>query len=445
MYRFIEETDLQAFEAYVAGHGGQYLQSAKWADVKEAWGHRFYSGFDGEDRVLTALVLTRSIPGAGKLWYCPAGPVCDYQNGELVAQFAAFITGEMKRHGGFALFLDPCVPLRVNGEKQESGVAVHNNLLRAGFTLNPNVTKYVYKSPVQMLIPLRDGEGRSVTAQALLKSFEKGVRYSVRVGENRGLSEAVYTIEDVKRDPHILEDFSAIMGDTSDRNDFTGRNNDYVKSLMEIFGPEGMDLMLVYYDKNTDRALEDERQKRRAQLEASLPTAPEKKQKGIREEIDSIDKQHEHFAERIRETEGMGERVAVAGGLTSNYGGIRSCLFGGARNLLRNNLRASHFFNFRRLCRTIDLGCHCHDLGYVLLKDVPLDTDGTLGPCVPEDDFVGIEAFKRSFGADRVEFIGEYLLVANRVKYFSYTHVLTMARSVLAKVHHLTRKVRSRN
>ena len=445
MYRFIEETDLQAFEAYVAGHGGQYLQSAKWADVKEAWGHRFYSGFDGVDRVLTALVLTRNIPGAGKLWYCPAGPVCDYQNGELVAQFAAFITGEMKKHGGFALFLDPCVPLRINGEKQETGVAVHNNLLRAGFTLNPNVTKYVYKSPVQMLIPLRDSEGRSVTAQALLKSFEKGVRYSVRVGENRGLCEVVYTIEDVKRDPHILEDFSAIMGDTSDRNDFTGRNNDYVKSLMEIFGPEGMDLMLVYYDKNADRALEAERQKRRAQLEAALPTAPEKKQRGIREEIDSIDKQHEHFAERIRETEGMGERVAVAGGLTSNYGGIRSCLFGGARNLLRNNLRASHFFNFRRLCRTIDLGCHCHDLGYVLLKDVPLDTDGTLGPCVPEDDFVGIEAFKRSFGADRVEFIGEYLLVASHVKYFSYTHVLTMARSVLAKVHHLTRKVRSRN
>lgn len=444
MYRFTEEADLQAFEAFVQNHGGQYLQSAKWAQVKEAWGHRFYSGFDGEERVLTALVLTRTIPGAGNLWYCPAGPVCDYANAALLEQFSAFVTGEMKKHGGFALFLDPCVPLRINGEKQAEGVTVHKNLLGAGFALNPNVTKYVYKSPVQMLIPLRDGAGNPVTAQALLKSFEKGVRYSVRVGESRGLTEKVYTIQDVERDPQILEDFAAIMGDTSDRNSFTGRNTDYVKSLMQVFGPQGMDLMLVYYDKNADRALEEERQKRRAALEASLPTAPEKKQRGIREEMDAIDKQHEHFAERIRETEGMGDRVAVAGGVTSNYGGIRSCLFGGARNLLRNNLRASHFFNFRRLCRTIDLGCQCHDLGYVLLKDVPPDSDGTLGPCVPEEDFVGIEAFKRSFGADRVEYIGEYVLVANHVKYYSYTHVIVMARKVLAAVHGLTRKLRNR-
>ena len=80
----------------------------------------------------------------------------------------------------------------------------------------------------------------------------------------------------------------------------------------------------------------------------------------------------------------------------------------------------------------------------MLLKDVPPDSDGTLGPCVPEPDFVGIEAFKRSFGADRVEFIGEYVLVANRVKYYSYTHVIVMARKVLAAVHGLMRKLRNR-
>ncbi|MBR5699587.1 MAG: peptidoglycan bridge formation glycyltransferase FemA/FemB family protein, partial [Bacteroidales bacterium] len=137
----------------------------------------------------------------------------------------------------------------------------------------------------------------------------------------------------LKADPRILEDFSSIMDDTSDRNDFTSRNNEYVKTLMDAFGPEGMDVMLIYYDKQKDMALEAERQKRRAALEASLETAPEKKLRGIREEIESIDKQHEHFDERIRETEGMGDRVAVAGGVTSNYGGMRSCLFGGARNL----------------------------------------------------------------------------------------------------------------
>lgn len=442
MYRFAEETNLALFEAFVLSHGGQYLQSAKWPEAKEAWGHRFYSGFSGEERVLTAVVLTRSIPGAGRLWYCPAGPVCDYTDGALLEQFAAFMVSEMKKHGGFALFLDPCIPLRINGEKQDSGVAVHRELLKAGFVLNPTVSKYVYKAPVQMIVPLFDGQNKPVTAQSLLKSFEKGVRYSVRVGESRGLTESVYTIDDVEKDPHILEDFSAIMEDTSDRNDFTQRNSEYVKNLMQVFGPEGMDVMLIYYDKCKDRALEEERQKRRAALEVMLETAPEKKLRGIREEMDSIDKQHEHFAERIRETEGMGDRVAVAGGVTSNYGGMRSCLFGGARNLLRNNLRASHFFNFRRICRSIDLGCRYHDLGYVLVNDAPPDEDGTLGKCEPRPDFVGIEAFKRSFGADNLEFIGEYALVANRVKYFSYTHLIGIAKQALGFVHGVIRRSR---
>lgn len=442
MYQFTEEKDPQAFEEFVLTHGGQYLQSAKWPEVKTTWGHRFYSGFDAEKRVLSALVLTRSIPGAGKLWYCPAGPVCDYSDGALLERFAAFMVSEMKKHGGFALFLDPCIPLRINGEKQEGGVAVHNSLLKAGFVLNPSVSKYVYKAPVQMIVPLFDGEGKPVTAQSLLKSFEKGVRYSVRVGESRGLTEAVYTIEDVERDPKILEDFAAIMDDTSDRNDFTQRNNEYVKNLMKVFGPQGMDVMLIYYDKEKDRALEQARQERRAALEASLETAPEKKLRGIHEEIDSIDKQHEHYAERIRETEGMGDRVAVAGGVTSNYGGMRSCLFGGARNLLRNNLRASHFFNFRRLNRSIELGCRYHDLGYVLVDDAPQDTDGTLGLCQPREDFVGIEAFKRSFGADNLQFIGEYALVANHVKYFSYTHLIGIAKRALGFVHGVIRRSR---
>ncbi|MBQ2061360.1 MAG: peptidoglycan bridge formation glycyltransferase FemA/FemB family protein [Oscillospiraceae bacterium] len=442
MIRFAEEKDLRKFEEFVLSHGGQYLQSAKWADAKTSWGHRFYSGFSGEKRVLTALVLIRSIPGAGKLWYCPAGPVCDYTDGDLLAQFAAYMTSEMKKHGGFALFLDPCIPLRVNGEKQESGVAVHNALLKAGFVLNPSVSKYVYKAPVQMIVPLFDREGKPVTAQSLLKSFEKGIRYSVRVGESRGLTEAVYTIDDVERDPRILEDFSSIMDDTSDRNDFTSRNNEYVKNLMKTFGPEGMDVMLIYYDRQKDTALEEERQKRKEVLETSLETAPEKKLRGIREEIESIDKQHEHFAERMKETEGMGDRVAVAGGVTSNYGGTRSCLFGGARNLLRNNLRASHFFNFRRLSRSIDLGCRYHDLGYVLVEDAPLDEDGTLGVCPPREDFVGIEAFKRSFGAEKQEYIGEYALVANRVRYFSYTHLIGIAKQMLGFVHGVIRRSR---
>ena len=420
MYTFKKESDLAAYEAYVLSHGGIYLQSAVWADVKKEWGHYFYAGFDeAGERCLTALILERALPGVGKVWYCPAGAVCDHENRALLREFAVFIRGQMKAAGSTVLFYDPCVELRVNGEKREQGYRVHQNLLEAGFALNPDASKCLYKAPVQLLLPLKK-DGVPVTPEKLLKSFEKGVRYSVRVGENRGLYEKVYTAKDVKEDPRFLEEFAAVMRETSERDDFTERGTEYITRLLEVFGEDGMDIMLVYYDKNKDKALEAERQARKAELEAALPAAPEKKQRGIKEEIESIEKQTAHFEERMKETEGMGDVIAVAGGITVHYNGMSSCLYGGARNLLRNNLRASHYFNFRRICRSIALGNDVHDLGYVLLKPTPLSPDGTLGVCKPAENFEGICAFKKSFGADYTEYIGEYVLVADKLKYFAY-------------------------
>ena len=444
MYTFKTETDLAAFEAFVLANGGIYMQSAKWAQVKLEWNSRFYAGFDeGGTRVLTALVMERHIPAAGKLWYSPAGAVCDYGNAALLKEFAAFMKTEMKKNGATALFFDPCVELRVNGEKKETGVGVHRALLAAGFALNPDASHPLYKAPVQLMLPLKDETGAMKTPETLLKGFEKGVRYSVRVGENRGLTEKLFTIEDVEKDPAVMRDFASVMRDTSERNDFVERGSEYDKRLLSVFGKDEMDIMLIYYDKKKDAALEAARQKRKAELEAALPTAPEKKLRGMKEEIDSIDKQTEHYAERVRETENdPRDEICVAGGMTSHYNGMSSCLFGGARNLLRNNLRASHYFNFRRICRSIALGNDVHDLGYVLLKNVPPDADGTLGPCVPNEEFEGICAFKKSFSADYVEYIGEYVLVQNKALYFSYTHLIDKARAAQGVVNRIVRKNR---
>ncbi len=444
MYTFRKEEDLNAFEDFVLANGGIYMQSAKWAQVKLEWNARFYSGFgDHGERVLTALVMERHIPAAGKIWYSPAGAVCDYANAMLLKEFAAFMKSEMKKAGATALFFDPCVELRVNGEKQAKGKLAHDVLVHAGFALNPDASHPLYKSPVQLMLPLKDENGNMKTPQQLLKGFEKGVRYSVRVGENRGLTEKIYTIEDVEKDPEIMKDFAAVMRDTSDRNDFVERGSEYEKRLLSVFGKDGMDIMLIYYDRKKDAALQEERQKRKAALEAALPTAPEKKIRGIKEEIESIDKQTEHYNERVKETESdPRDEICVAGGMTSHYNGMSSCLFGGARNLLRNNLRASHYFNFRRICRSIDLKNDWHDLGYVLLKNVPPDADGTLGPCVPNEEFEGICAFKKSFSADYIEYIGEYVLVQNKALYFSYAHLIEKARAAQGVVNRIVRRNR---
>ena len=143
------------------------------------------------------------------------------------------------------------------------------------------------------------------------------------------------------------------------------------------------------------------------------------------------------------ETEGTDEDViCVSGGMTLHYNGMSSCLFGGSKNLLRNNLRASHFFNFRRICHSIDKGNNFHDLGYVLLEKTPPAEDGSLGVCKAKADFEGILSFKKSFGSDYIEYIGEYVLVSNKALFFSYTHLLQKARNVQSVVNRVVRKLR---
>lgn len=446
MYDFRVETDIAAFEKFVSEHGGIYMQSAKWAEVKTAWKSYFYSGFDissgtNGERVLTALILERRIPGAGKIWYSPAGAVCDYSNAELVSQFAAFMKKQMKTHSVTALFFDPCVELRINGEYVEKGKKLHKALIDSGFSLNTDASKCLYKSPVQLITALCDEDGNRYTPEKMLKSFDKGVRYSIRIGEQRGLSVSTYSIEDVDKDPQIMEDFLKVMRDTSDRNDFVERGSDYCKHLMKVFGRDGMDIMLVYYDRVKDTELQNERLKKRAELEKALPDAPQKKIKGIKDEIESIDRQTQHYEERIKESAAEGrDKICVAGGMTVHYGKMSSCLFGGARNLLRNNLRSSHYFNYMRLCHSIQLGNDWHDLGYVLLKNVPPTQEGYLGPCVPNEEFEGISAFKKSFGADYIEYIGEYVLVSNKLLYFSYNHLIKLAKELQGKLYRLAKK-----
>ena len=446
MFTFKTENDLESFESFVLENGGIYMQSAKWAKVKTAWGARFYSGYDENgNRVLTALILERHIPACGKIWYCPAGAVCDYKNTELLSEFTVFIKGEMKKNSGMALFFDPCIELRVNGEYREDGINAHKVLTSCGFALNTDASKCLYKAPVQLITKLKDENGEQISKEKMLKSFEKGVRYSVRIGEQRGLHEEIFTINDIEKNPEIMEDFLHVMRDTSERNDFVERGGEYCRHLMEVFGKDNMDIMLVYYDRNKDTELQNARLKRKEELEASLETAPQKRIRGIKEEIESIDRQTGHYEERIRESESEGrDKICVAGGMTVHYGNMSSCLFGGARDLLRNNLRSSHFFNFKRLCRSMDLGNDYHDLGYVLLKNVPPTSEGYLGECVPNEEFEGICSFKKSFSADYVEYIGEYVLVANATKYFAYNHLIKTAKEVQGRVYRIARDIRHR-
>ncbi len=435
MFQFKIETDTVAFDKFVSENNGSYLQCSRWPLVKEAWDSVLYSGFNGEERVLTCMVLNRKMPGAGCVWYIPCGAVCDYSNIELQKEFLDFIKKESKKANATCLIMDPLVPLRISGETVEEGIEEHKLFTESGFELNKIIDTYTYKHPVQTYIHLLDNDGKQIPADKILKDCEKGVRYSVRIGTTRGLEAKEYLYDDVEKNPAIMDEFMSVMEDTSNRNDFLQRNGDYLKYLMKIFS-DCCDITIVYYNKTKDMQMENERQEKKKELLLALETAPEKKIKGIKNDIEAIDNNTKAFNTRMEETKDYPDDalIPVAGGFTLRYAGVASCLFGGTKNIIRNNTRSSHYLNYLRICKSIETGCHIHDLGYVMVKDPEINSDGTLGKMEPKDNFIGINDFKMSFGAKYYEFIGEYIFVNKKLKYYFYNNLMPRAKHFTMKM-----------
>lgn len=446
MLEFREEKNLKAFDEFVDNNKGSFIQCSRWPQIKTFWKPYFFAGFKDGEQVLSCLVLERSLSVCGKIWYVPDGPLTDYSDEAVLKGFTEFIKGEMKKNGATALLTDPHVALRIDHELCDEGAELHKRLISLGYELNYDVSRYIYKSPIQYMISLKKDDGTAYTEKELLKNCEKGVRYSVRIGESRGLVCRNYRYSDIENDPKILEDFSTVMRATSDRDNFIEKKPEYVKNLMKVFD-DCMVLSLVYYNKNNDKKIEDERHRN---LEKNLQTLANTDKTSVinrlTNENETIKQQSENYQKRIQIASEYksDDEFVVAGGLTIRFGGVASCLFGGSVDVLRNETRSSHFVNYRRICDSIEQGCDFHDLGYVLVDNpsIPSDKTQIMGELIPFKNFEGINSFKASLGAKLYQFEGEYVLVNKKLRYFIYSKLVPLVKKVKMGILHVLRKIK---
>lgn len=448
MIEFKEENNLKEFDDFVSEQKGSFIQCSRWPEVKTFWKPYFYCGFLDSKRILSCLVLERKLSFFGKIWYVPDGPLTDVTDYEILSSFTEFIKSEMKKHSVTALITDPHVPLRIEHELNDKGVQLHKDLINLGYKLNHDVSKYIYKSPIQYIISLKQNDGSMYTEKDILKSCDKGVRYSVRIGETRGLVCKNFTYADLEKEPEILDDFSLVMHSTSSRDNFIEKKPEYVKRLMEVF-EDCATLSLVYYDKNLDKKFEDERQ---TQLQKNLDELNVSEKQSVinrlTNENNTIHQQSENYKKRLDIASKYSEKdkFVVAGGLTIMYSGVASCLFGGSIDVLRNETRSSHFVNYKRICNSIEHGCEFHDLGYVLVKNenIPSDKTEIMGELTPLENFEGINSFKASLGAKLYQFSGEYVLVNKKIKYFICSKFVPFAKKVKLKILKKLRRLRNK-
>lgn len=201
MFEFKKTENTEEFDAFVENsHETSFMQTSRWIPLKPTWKPHMFTGYEDGKVVLTALILERSMPVAGKLWYSPSGFIADYENRELVSAFSAFIKAQMKKERVTAYIADPQIVKRITGEDVPETCAKEQNLVNAGFVCNDDRDNYTYQPPMTVAVRLKTDEN-TYTAEKLLKTFEKGVRYSVRIGSKRGLVTEQYRYSDLCENP----------------------------------------------------------------------------------------------------------------------------------------------------------------------------------------------------------------------------------------------------
>ena len=77
-----------------------------------------------------------------------------------------------------------------------------------------------------------------------------------------------------------------------------------------------------------------------------------------------------------------------------------------------------------------------HDLGKEIFDEV-----GTIGDPKSKKPVAGLHEFKKKFGAEYTEFIGEFTYIVNPILYFIFTKLVVLYRKPLKLIRHIKVKL----
>lgn len=224
-----------------------FLQTYEWGQVKAKYGWTpLYAVWDEKGNMMVetdvnrlssfvfppsaaALILKRQILRNGfaarlSILYSPKGPLLDWANESLRTRVLDDLQSFAKEHGAIFLKMDPDVVLGMGiPDRQEdvidnTGQAVMSELKRRGWGYASDQIQF--KNTV--LIDLNPSE------EELLARMKQKTRYNIRLAEKKGVALRVGTRAD-------LGMLYKMYAETSARDGFVIRDEDYYKTVWEIF------------------------------------------------------------------------------------------------------------------------------------------------------------------------------------------------------------------
>ena len=414
--KFITDIDINEYEDFVLNSNkSHFMQSHYFGEIMKYKNFTpYYVGLKENDKlVATALLLKKKLLGNYCYFYCPRGYIIDYSNYKLLNTFTNYIKKFAKKNKALFVKIDPDVKLHdldqdgnVLGNYHEKLV---DYLKMLGYKHKGFNTEFVNEQP---RFTFRLDINKSL--DDIYKNIHPTTRKILNKGNQYHLNMYKGSIEDIPK-------FYETMKDTAVREHLHLTPMEYYKNFYAILNKQNMsDLYIVEVDIH-DLIITYEKNLEYLELELKNLDDPKyknkEKQENIKKDlINKIDKTKKEidFIHTIEK-----EHIILSSIITVKYGDKVWTIHGGNSNILRE--LNSNYLLYYQIIKD------AHEEGYKIV-----DFFGTSGIANPDksNPIFGIHSFKKRFGGEYTEFIGEFDLVIHKLMYFAYKKLLPVYRKM---------------
>ena len=412
---FVQLTEKE-YSSFASLHPyGSFMQSKEALDIKKMSGwDGCYLGVKEDDKIVAAtLIVSMPVMKKYRYFYAQRGLLVDYQNIDLLKYFLGNIKNYCQSHKGLYCRIDPYVPLverDIDGNRVDNGFDNHgiiSAMKTCGCYYCGETTGFRPDQQVRWMFALNL---KDKDEETILKEMDQQTRWSINKTKKMGIDVRFLNKEE-------LPLFKKMMDHTSERRGFVDRDLAFYERQMECYGEDNVKvpyatLNLVTYETNMQNEL-DIQLHELAEVKALLVEQPNskkftKKLKVIEEAIE-IAKKRVNEAIELRTK--VGEELALATAFFITLGGHEVIyLSSGAYDeyMKFNGPYAIQWTMIR----------------YALSHNFDIyNFYGTSGNFNKEAVDYGVYEFKKGFGGNVIELLGDFILPIDSMMFAIYNKI----------------------
>ena len=416
---FITNLSKIEYDKFVSNHPkSHFLQSYNWGEFakieKNLTPH--YVGLKENGKLIaTTLLLQKHLPLGLSYFYAPRGFVIDFNDQKLSTVFVENLKKYANQHKAIFIKIDPDLVInRTNylDEIQEvkyNSKQLINNLKKLGFkhlgfTKNFETMQPRYSFRINL----------EQNTEEIYDHFSKTTKQRIKKAEDLKVEVTLGSRE-------YLKEFYKLMRITENRKDFVTHNLKYYETLYDLFHKE-QKCNLFIGKVNLERMI-SLKQKEKDTLEIEFQTLESlekrsKSQNAKHKELEKrISKLHSDIEEFEKVKKEYGNSIILNGHFIIEYGNTAWVLYAGNHNILTDT-----YANYKT---------YYEHIKYYKDKVKTYDQFGTIGDLRKDNPLLGLHEFKKKFGGDYVEFIGEFDLILKPFFYFLFTKLVPFYRNII--------------